>query len=299
MRLQDLTNSKAGVQVGIWLGQHMPRWFGYALARFAATLIAACKPGIYRTVRTNLRHVLGERAEEQTLDELTRNVFYHAGQTYYDFFRSLNLSSKDLAQTVKLPQDFERSIRSKMEGGQGVLILFPHMSNFDLAGLALAARGLSSQALSLADPEAGFNVLNRLRTLGGQEATPINTGSLRAAIRRLQQGGLVATGMDRPDPTQPERPLFFGKPSYLPVGPARLAMMSKAVVFVASCRYDPREGYYIAASEPVEMTRSEDRERDTLANAHRLASLLEEHVRAQPDQWLMFHPVWPGKETFV
>jgi len=40
------------------------------------------------------------------------------------------------------------------------------------------------------------------------------------------------------------------------------------------------------------MTRTGDRQRDVLINTRRLAVVLEEHVRAHPDQWMMFHPVW-------
>ena len=293
MRIQDLISSKPVTQLGLFIGQHMPRWLGYGLARVASNLIARRQPGIYWTVRANLRQVLGPDADDATLHEMARHVFYHAGQTYYDFFHAIGWPAEALAQAVHIPKEALDQFRAEMARGRGVLMLSTHMSNFDLAGLSIGARGLPIQLLSLADPEGGFHILNYLRTKSGHEITPITPQSLRAAIRRLKGGGIVATGADRPIPQDRELVEFFGRPAYLPVGPVRLALMTGASVFVGSCFHDPDRGYYIEVVGPVEMVRSDDRQGDILANARRLAILLEEHVRVHPEQWMMFHPIWP------
>jgi KDO2-lipid IV(A) lauroyltransferase len=167
------------------------------------------------------------------------------------------------------------------------------MSNFDLTFLALGAHRLPIQILSLADPQAGVHIQNRLRHEAGLEITPITPESLRAAIRRLKSGGLVLTGADRPIPQDRELVEFFGRPAYLPVGPARLAMMTGATVVVGACHYDPDEGYVLDATWPVEMARTGDRRQDTLTNTRRIAAIVEGYVRAHPQQWMMFHPFWP------
>jgi lauroyl/myristoyl acyltransferase len=157
----------------------------------------------------------------------------------------------------------------------------------------VGSQGFPIQMLSLADPQAGFHILNYLRAKGGFEVTPITTESLRAAIRRLKNGGAVVTGMDRPMPEDRELIEFFGRLAYLPVGPARLALMSGATVILGNCYYDPNEGYIIEATEPIEMVRTGDRRQDVLTNTRRLATILEGYVRAHPEQWMMFHSVWP------
>jgi KDO2-lipid IV(A) lauroyltransferase len=176
---------------------------------------------------------------------------------------------------------------------RGLLLLTSHMSNFDLMGLSVAARGFPIQVLSLANPEAGFHILNYLRAKAGLEITPITPESLRAAIRRLRGGGLVATGIDRPIPEDRELIEFFGRPAYLPVGPVRLALMSDVTVVMGSCHYEPDEGYALEVTGPIEMVRTGDRRQDILTNARRLAGILEGYIRAHPEQWMMFHPIWP------
>ncbi len=292
MRVQDLISSKPVTRLGIWIGQHMPRRVGYGLARIAASAIARRKPQIYWTVQANLRQVLGPQADETQLHQMTRQVFFHAGQTYYDFFHAIGQPPEMLRQAVRIPQIIFEQIQSEMARGRGVLLLSSHLSNFDLAGLAVGSMGFPIQMLSLANPEAGFHLLNYLRAQGGFEVTPITSESLRAAIRRLKSGGAVLTGMDRPVPGDRELIEFFGRPAYLPVGPVRLALMTGALVIMGSCYYQPGEGYVLQVEAPIEMTRTGDRQQDVLANTRRLAAILEEHVHAHPDQWMMFHPVW-------
>ena len=293
MRVQDLISSKPMTQVGLFIGQHMPRRLGYGLSRVVSAIIARRKPQIYWTVHANLRQILGPDADDTTLHEMTRHVFFHAGQTYYDFFHAIGQPPEVLVKAVQVPKDLIESIQSEMARGRGVLLLAAHMSNFDLAGLSVGARGLPVQMLSLADPEAGFHILNYLRAKGGYEVTPITPASLRAAIRRLKSGGLVLTGMDRPIPEDREPIEFFGRQAYLPVGPVRLALMTGATVFMGSCYHEPSQGYVLEVTEPVEMVRTGNRRQDILTNTRRLAIILEGFVRAHPEQWMMFHPFWP------
>ena len=293
MRLQDVISSKPMTRLGIVLGQRMPRRVGYGLARIAAGVIARRKPEVYWTVRANLRQILGPEADDATLHRMTYQVFFHAGQTYYDFFHAIGQPKEVLAEAVPIPDEILAFARSETARGQGVLVLVAHMSNFDLLGLSMGARDLPIQMLSLANPQAGFHLLNYLRATAGFEVTPITPESLRAAIRRLKSGGIVLTGVDRPIPEDRELVEFFGRPAYLPVGPVRLALMTGALVIMGSCYYEPGKGYGLKVTEPLEMIRTGDRRRDLMTNVRRVVDILEEHVRARPEQWMMFHPFWP------
>ncbi|MBW1715709.1 MAG: hypothetical protein JRJ77_07765 [Deltaproteobacteria bacterium] len=271
----------------------MPRNVGYGLAQMAANIIARRKPEVYWTVRGNLRQIIGPEVNENALHDVTREVFAHAGQTHYDFFNAIGQPPEILVKTVHIPESLFMHIDSGMAQGRGVLLLGMHMSNFDLVILTLGAHGLRIQLLTVADPQAGFYVLNRLRVKAGFEVTPITPESLRAAVRRLRNGGLVMTAGDRPIPEDRELITFFGRPAYLPLGPARLAMMSGATVLMGGCHYDSQEGYMLHITGPIEMVRTGDWQRDILANTRRLSTILEGYVRAHPEQWMMFYPLWP------
>jgi len=293
MRLQDFTSSKPVTRLGISLGRYMPPRVGYGLARIAADIVVRRKPEVYWTVRANLRQILGPEADDLALHQMTYQVFFHAGQTYYDFFHAIGQPKEVLAEAVRIPEEILAFVQSETARGRGVLVLAAHMSNFDLLGLCIGAQGLPIQMLSLANPQAGFHLLNYLRATAGFEVTPITPESLRAAIRRLKGGGIVLTGVDRPIPEDRELIEFFGRPAYLPVGPVRLALMTGASVIMASCYYEPDKGYDLKITGPLEMIRTGDRRQDLMTNVRQVVDILEQHVRARPEQWMMFHPVWP------
>jgi len=294
MQVQDFISSGPVTRLGLLLGRYLPRRAGYGLARTVADVIAWRKPRIYRTVRVNLCHILGPRVDGRELHRTARQVFFHAGKTYYDFFHSISRPPEVLAEAVRVPRSLLERIELEMISGRGTLLLVTHMSNFDLAGLAVGAHGLPIQVLSLANPGAGFRVLNCLRATQGFEITPITHQSLRTAIRRLKSGGVVVTGVDRPVPQDQALVEFFGRPAYLPLGPARMALRSGAAVIVGSCCYDAHQGYVLEFEGPLEVVRTGDRREDILDNTRRWAAIVEEYVRAHPEQWMMFHRVWPG-----
>lgn len=296
MRLQDFFSSRAVTESGIRLAQVAPRWAGYGLARFAAAIIARAQPELYHTVRANLHQIVGPSATPKVLAAKTQAVFAHAGQTYYDFFHALDYDADQIAREITVPREMIASIRAEMAQGHGCLLLGAHISNFDLGILALGTVGLPIQALSLPNPNEGFTIFNRLRAKWGLEITPITPQSLRQAIRRLKDGGLVMTAFDRPIPDDQHLIPFFGRPAYFALGPARLAVMTKAKVFMGSCHYEAGKGYIMHA-QPIEMVYSGNRQSDIETNACRMAEVLEGYVRQYPEQWLMFHPFWPCGES--
>lgn len=297
MGFRDLGSSERSVRTGLWIARHMPPWAGYGLGQLVSRVIAWRKPEIFGIVRANLSHVVGPAVGDDKLDDIARRVFAHAGQCYYDFYHALDRPLHVYRDLVHISDSFIERVKSAMSDGCGVLVLGLHMSNFDLGMLSLCAHGLEMQALSLANPEAGFRLQNRLRAQEGLEVTAISAESLRTAIRRLKRGGLVMTGIDRPVPEDEALVPFFGQPAYLPLGPARLALMTDALAFVGGCRYHPDTGYALHFTGPIDMLHSGDRRQDILLGARRLAAATEEYVRAHPEQWLMFHPVWPDPST--
>jgi KDO2-lipid IV(A) lauroyltransferase len=292
MGLLEWARARGAVELGLWFSQHSPRWAGYGVSRLFADAVAYLKPVVYQTVRKNLAQVLGADADETTLRSVVHHIFDHAGRTYYDFFRAIGEPQSVLANSVRISPDLVQFIRTETGSGRGVLLLGAHMSNFDLGLLALGARGLPSLILSLGEPDDGFGLLNDLRQMDGVEVASVSAGALRAAIERLKGGGMVITGADRPVAEERSLVPFFGRPSRLPLGPARLALMTSATVLLGVCYHDEHNGYVLDVSGPIEMVRSGNRRRDMLDSTRRLAEVMERYIRARPEQWMMFHPMW-------
>lgn len=293
MRLETILNHPIITGTGLRLARLLPPRIGYALAEGAASAICRARPLLYQVVRNNLRHVLGPAAGDATLTATTRALFKHAARTNYEFFHMVGKSAEETTAVLPLPPARIAQIRAARADGRGVLLLGTHMGNFNLGILALAAAvDVPIQALSVANPNQGFTLLNQWRTRWGMEITPISRQSLRRAVDRLETGGVVLTAFDHPIPREDRLISFFDHPSYLPLGPARLARIPDLFVMLGSCHYDPAHGYLLH-THILDAERTRDRKHDTLVNAHRMAQVLEEYVATHPEQWLMFYPLWP------
>ena len=171
-----------------------------------------------------------------------------------------------------------------------------HTSAFNLAFLAWSTYDdvPAVRVLSPPGPAGGFKVMQELRAQPKVEDTPIDSQSLRSAIARLRAGGYVATGVDWPLAAAPdERVPFFGRPAHLPTGHIRLAISGNALLLPMACRWDPVGGYRAMTGEPIALELTGDRAADVQHNARRLLTVMERWIAAAPEQWLMYHRVWP------
>lgn len=282
------------IELGLFLGRNLSPPAGYAIAHRTADLVAATRPGVYRTVWRNARHVLGAAAPQTAVDDLTHQIFVHAGTSYYDFFHALGAPPERLKAMMRVPETAVEVVREMSGNGRGVLLVGMHLSNFDLGALALGLHGLPIQVLSLADPPPGFRLLNDLRRDAGFEITPITTRSLRSAIERLRGGGIVMLFADWPSPDENPHTPFFGYPAFLPHGPARLALMADAAVYFGACRRLAEQSYAIDVQGPLTICQTGHRQTDLQRLTVQFAALMEAEIRARPEQWMMFHPFWPG-----
>ncbi|MBE3038253.1 MAG: lysophospholipid acyltransferase family protein [Chloroflexi bacterium] len=294
MTLQDILNGPLGVSFVLGLAQVLPPRLGHRLAARLGSIYASWKrlPSV-QAVRANQWVVAGGGLSAARLDELTRAVFQSTAHCFYDYNHNLNNSRATLA-LVELDPTFQRLIEQNHTGHSGVLLVNLHVSNFDLFGRAATLSGLSLQVLSYARPPAGYRMQNRIRNLEGMLVTPISIESMRQAVHRMQAGGAVVTGVDRPiDSEKTCRLLFFGRPSCLPAGYVRLALKAGVPVVVVSGQTLLDGHYRLMASEPIHMQPYQDKIEEQVQNAQSVLPVIEGMIRRAPEQWAMFNPVWP------
>lgn len=293
MNLIDLANSVVGPLAGMVLARLVPARILYPLADRAAHATARRRGRpIVEAIRANQAVVRGLAPEDPFLEAAAEAVLVHAARGYADLFRALARGRQAMVDACTMLPELEQALGRGRADGRGTVAVSAHLSCFDMLLLTLAARGYEVQGLSYAEPRGSYRVQNRLRRQSGLILTPISSASLRTAFERLKRGGIVLTGVDRPEP-KGEVLNFFGRPARLPVGHARLAIRTRARIVVGAMR-SAGPGHYEAAHlgtvDPEEMGSSG---RDPRAVSEAVLLLLEAAIRARPEEWLMFFPVWP------
>ncbi|HSJ54493.1 MAG TPA: lysophospholipid acyltransferase family protein [Anaerolineae bacterium] len=211
--------------------------------------------------------------------------------SYADLFWMLQSGTPEGRMLCQLDPGIRQAIEGCLATRRGLVLVGAHMCSFDILLFGLRQVFPAVQILTNADPRGSSQFMNRLRMQHGLLVTPLSVGSLRQAMVRLCQGGVVAIAADIP--VEGGEPLtFFGRSSHLPVGHTRLALDTGSHVLVGvSHRVD--EGSYRAEVALAPRPESSgDRKQDAVRWAQASLHLLEGFIRRWPHEWLMPHPVW-------
>lgn len=294
VNLQSVINSSLGMGIALFLGRMIPNAVGHSTTQTIARIMARQKKtAMVTAVRNNQWVVRGENLSRPTLDDCVTDVFRLQARCLFDFYHNLN-HPQQVLDLIQFTPAFQKVFDERLERKQGALFLLTHLSAFDLGGYAIATRGLHLQILSTPQLNSGYSWQNHVRQQQGLETTPLGPSALHQARLRLEQGGTVLTGLDRPNPGSNYKPLFFGHPAALPVFYVRLALNTHVPIYViAVIAQADGASYLIDASEPITMEPNSDSRQEIIQNAETVLRTGESFIRSHPEQWAMFFPVWP------
>lgn len=293
MTMQTFINSRFGIGLILAIGKLIPPKFGFILADWVAKKIASRKESqMVRALRANQWIVTGQKLTSEELDAQVQDTFCHIAHVQYDLYHNLDNHQATLERMVLSPK-LVGILNSRRDGSEGTMILAPHLSNFDLAGRAMALNGYDIQVLSYPQPHGGYQWQNRLRKEVGIDVSPMSTESLRRAKARLNAGGLVISGLERPLLDTNYHPKFFGYPAPVPVFYVRLALQTNSAMLVITCVGTPEEDYILECSDLIYLRPFKDPVQEIEKNAEKVLKAAEPFIRAHPEQWAMNYPLWP------
>ena len=259
-------------------------------ASFTATAYAFRGP-LQRAAMFNLALAFPDWSEAQR-KRVIRRMIQQIGWMAAEFSQFPRYTPANIEKVVVLDgfENFDAARRR----GKGVLFLTGHMSAWELAPFAHALYGHPLHFL--VRPIANRRVdalINRYRCLSGNQPIEKNK-SARSILRILADGGTVGILSDHN--TVLEESVFvdfFGIPASTTSGLARIALRTDAAVVPGFLSWDRERRKYRLRFEPaVELSRTGDEEHDVRENTARFTGIIENYVRANPDQWLWVHKRW-------
>jgi lauroyl/myristoyl acyltransferase len=285
--------SETGVGLASLMGRILPPRLGYAAADFIADRIAARRDAtMVRAVRANQWVARGETLRGRQLDRAVREAIRHSARSIYDLHRGLQ-RPRAVQKAILLDAGARRLFERPEFDDRGLVVASLHLGNFDLILHMLTLRGIKSIVLTIPDPQGGQRMEFESRKRSGVHLLPASFDSYREALRHLQRGGLVATGIDRPIERPRIRPLFFGRPASVPLHHIVLALRARAPIMLLATVRRPNGTHTISSAPLIEMEPGPDRETEVRRNAERVLRVAEDFIRKAPGQWTVPLPVWP------
>lgn len=276
---------------------------GMALARRAppGTLGSFCRriAGLYWVTHPTRRAVVcanllpvcdGDAARAR---RTARSLFDQFALKLADLWRWESGAQTDLGLVgMQGWEHFERA----QERGRGVLLVTPHLGNWEWGGAIMLRRGVKLLVLSLEEPDPRLTQLRReSRLQQGIETLVIGRDAFAFVeiIRRLEAGATVALLMDRPPARSAVTVEFCGRAFQASVAAAELARASGcAVVGVHVLREST--GYVSIVLPEFKVDRRSLGNREArVAFTQQILRAFEPVIRQHPDQWYHFVPIWP------
>jgi Kdo2-lipid IVA lauroyltransferase/acyltransferase len=272
----------------------LPRPAARGVAAIVARMLLWSQPRLRRTAMTNLRLAFPEWSDakrHEVIWRMTKNLGWMAAE----FAHFPGLTRENIEKLVVLDgfENFEGARRL----GKGVIFLTGHMSAWELAPFAQALYGhpLSFLARPI-DNEQVNGLIDSYRCLSGNRPIEKNN-SARETLRVLHDGGTVGVLADQN--TSVDEGVFvdfFGIPAATTTGLVRIARHTGAAVVPGFLNWDEALRKYRLRFEPaVAMRQTEDETGDVRENAARCNKVIEDYVRAHPDQWLWVHKRWKNR----
>lgn len=292
MDLVKFATGRWGPSMAVAICRGLPRAAAYGLGDITARqLIVQERNPFVQVLRSNMQTVLELKEGDPEIDTAVFRLLKHTLYGYIDLFHALQ-NREDIIDMFEPNLEIILLLERCLEDGRGLLLVGTHTCSFDLLMLGFLDFAPSIQVLSNAEPQGSSLVMNELRSKQGLMITPISSRTLKDAVLRLQNGGVVAVANDIPT-SHGEDLRFFGRECRMPVGHARLAALTNSVMMVSGS-FQTGKGRYRVTAECIPAPKVESRKPDPIRWAQAALEKTEEYIREYPDQWLMPHPIWNG-----
>lgn len=234
----------------------------------------------------------GEQLDGCALDKVVGENFRSIAGSIFDLYHNLDNPAAFLRIIEPHPTAIQLVQRPEFSD-RGLVVAGIHLSNFDMVLQMCGLAGIKALAITLPELNAGYQKQLELRMKKGMHILQASVGTLKHAVDHLRAGGMIITGIDRPDDSYLYRPTFFGRPAALPVHHIFLALKAQVPIIVAATLKHSDGKYHILFSEPIEMQPHPDRHTEIVLNAERILDVAEDFIHHDPTQWAMTFPVWP------
>lgn len=262
---------------------------------FQAGATYAARGGGPAQLRRNLARVLGVTAA-QVPDDLIHASLASYARYWREAFRLPAMDHKKLGEELSV-RDIEH-VWAALEDGRGAVLALPHSGNWDMAGVWLVQNyGTFTTVAERLKPESLYTRFLAYRESLGFEVLPLAVGGSATSgagnrhpyevlCERLGDNRVVCLMAERDLTRTGVQVDFFGEPTRMPAGPAKLAVDTGAALLPVHCWFTD-DGWGMRVFPPLD-TESGDVAAVTQALADRFAT----NIAAHPADWHMLQPQW-------
>jgi len=280
-------------KMGLLLGRHLPAAAGRMLARGGAAIYWRLAPHRRAVVVQNLLPVLKDDPAAAT--RAARALFTEFALKVSDLWRYE--AGVDLDNWVMHWKGWEIYLAAQKRG-RGVLLVTPHLGNWEIGGAFLPRKGYKLLVLTQPEPDARLTEIRlAARAFRGVETIVVGEDAFAfiEIIKRLQGGATVALLMDRPAAPTAVTVNLFGRPFLASIAAAELARASGCAI-LPGCIVRKSDYSYEGEIQPeIQYDRAAIGNRAARVQlTQEIMRVFEPAIQQYITQWYHFVPIWPA-----
>jgi phosphatidylinositol dimannoside acyltransferase len=249
----------------------------------------AARHGGPRQLRKNLARVIGV-PPAGVPDALMRASLASYGRYWREAFRLPTMNHRALARQLDDSFLGLDNLDAALAAGRGVVLALPHSGNWDMAGVWLVqSHGTFTTVAERLKPESLYRRFIDYRESLGFEVLPLSGGAgppFDVLCERLRDNRVVCLMAERDLTRTGVEVDFFGEPTRMPAGPAKLAIETGAALLPAHCWFEDN-GWGFSVHPELDCTSG-----DVGAIIQALADQFARNIAAHPADWHMLQPQW-------
>jgi KDO2-lipid IV(A) lauroyltransferase len=276
--------------LALGIGHYLPlrslRVLGRALGSVAHALAIPAR----RTAMANVALAL-PALDPPARRDLVRRCFVTLGEAAGDTIAALN--SRGGAPLLLLTAQARSVLRQACGEGRGVVFASAHLGPWERVAASLVAAGVPLVTLARESYDPRFSRLyERLRAKGGVRV--IWRGAPGAGVRivrALRRGDVLGVPMDLRSRVPSVNSPFLGHDAPTALGPARIALRSRAPVVVGTVA-PGHDGALVVSATRIASDDLLPDPQGTLTLTNRINDELSRRILALPHAWVWMHPRW-------
>jgi len=256
---------------------------------FDAAALYASRSGGPDQLRKNLARVIGVEPEDVP-GSLMRASLSSYARYWREAFRLPSMDHQALGRQLAETTTGVEHVEAALAAGRGLVAALPHSGNWDMAGVWMVQTyGKFTTVAERLKPESLFLRFVEYRASLGFEVIPLSGGEqppFPLLSERLRDNKMVCLMAERDLSRSGVQVDFFGAPTRMPAGPAKLAISTGAALLPVHCWYDG-DDCCTHFGAPLDCSSG-----DVTVVTQKLADVFARNIAQHPADWHMLQPQW-------
>ncbi len=246
-------------------------------------------------INSNLKLAFGDKMSQKRRDEIGKRVFYNLLQTIIGFIRRDGKNSEEVLKNITFKN--EHILQDYIDKNKKIIFITGHYSNWELSSLAVSAKfGINLVGVGR---KLDSNLMDRLlfknREQFGVEMV-YRKGAIKNLLKALKNGKAIGLLLDQHLGAKQggiEVEFFGHKVLHSPSASilARNFNIDVIPIYVSTDNYSD---YIITFYQPIPFIKTDNKEEDIKNMTQAQAKVMEDVIRAKPDEWFWVHKRWKG-----